>query len=286
METQATTSPTATIASAAAKPQGLFRGFVKGFQVNEEVSSKTEVIYTIIWAGFFLGLWYGLPGVTIIPKPHEIGHAWLDMWSYDGLINEIGTSFLLFLESTVIAVAISLVMAYGWRIAFFRTPIKILSKMRYWSLFGLTIIFTLMMSGSHGFKISLMVFGLSTFFVTGMAQVVASVPPKHLDHARSLRMNEWEVLWHVIILGKLEAMIEVIRQNSAIGWMMLSMVEGYAMGEGGLGTMLIKQYRMGKLSYIYGVQLTIFGVAIVQDWLLKRFRMNVCPHVKYEEEGR
>ena len=38
----------------------------------------------------------------------------------------------------------------------------------------------------------------------------------------------------------MDALFEVMRQNFAISWMMITMVEGYAMSEGGIGTMMIK----------------------------------------------
>ena len=54
------------------------------------------------------------------------------------------------------------------------------------------------------------------------------------DHARSLRFSDWRVVWEVVVLGTADKAFEILRQNAAIGWMMLTMVEGISRSEGGM----------------------------------------------------
>ena len=129
-------------------------------------------------------------------------------------------------------------------------------KGRFLGLAGLTFIFTLIVGGGHPLKMSLLVFGMTVFFVTSMAAVVAQIPRESFDHARTLRMNEWRVVWEVVILGTADQAFEVLRQNAAIGWMMLTMVEGISRSEGGVGAMLLNQNKHFHLAEVFAIQLT------------------------------
>src|SRR5437867_629398 len=84
-------------------------------------------------------------------------------------------------------------------------------------------------------QVALLVFGMTVFFVTSMLDVVAAIPKESFDHARTLRMGEWRTVWEVLVLGTAEKAMDVLRQNAAIGWMMLTMVEGISRSEGGVG---------------------------------------------------
>ena len=61
-----------------------------------------------------------------------------------------------------------------------------------------------------------MVFGITVFFVTSMLSVIQGITKNEFNHARTLRMNEWEVVKEVIVLGKLDQVFEIIRQNSRL----------------------------------------------------------------------
>src|SRR6266404_4419909 len=50
---------------------------------------------------------------------------------------------------------------------------------------------------------------LTVFFLTSMVAVVEEIPKSQFDHARTLRMTEWRVVWEVVVLGTLGAAIEV-----------------------------------------------------------------------------
>ena len=58
---------------------------------------------------------------------------------------------------------------------------------------------------------------------------------------RALGAGELRTLWEVVILGTLDKAFEVLRQNFAMGWTMITMVEGISRSEGGVGA-------FGKLS--------------------------------------
>jgi NitT/TauT family transport system permease protein len=138
-------------------------------------------------------IWLFSPSV-FLPRPKEVFQALSEMWT-QGLGGELITSFYLNLEAIALATVLSLLLAYLTVIPFFRPIVNLLSKLRFLSLVGLTFFFTLMASTGHELKLFLLVFMVSVFFVTGMAEVVASIPKEKFDLARTLRMGEWRVVY-------------------------------------------------------------------------------------------
>src|SRR5271166_3263597 len=248
-----------------------------------EVFSPNRVIskQTVRWmVGFQLLLlffiWAFSPTV-FLPKAKEVFQALGEMWE-EGLGGELITSFVLNLEAIALATLLSLGMAYLTVIPFFRPIVTLLSKLRFLSMVGLTFFFTLMASTGHTLKLYLLVFSVSVFFVTGMAEVVASIPKGEFDLARTLRMNEWRVVYEVVILGQADKAFEVLRQNAAMGWMMLTMVEGISRAEGGVGAMLLNQNKHFQLNAVFAIQLTILVLGLAQDYGIGLLRKVFCPY--------
>ncbi|HSY93879.1 MAG TPA: hypothetical protein VK812_21145 [Candidatus Binatus sp.] len=221
-------------------------------------------------------IWIFSPTI-FLPKPREVLQALSEMWS-EGLGGELITSFYLNLQAIAFATLLSLGMAYLTVIPFFRPIVTLLSKLRFLSMVGLTFFFTLMATTGHELKLYLLVFSVSVFFVTGMAEVVASVPKEKYDLARTLRMGEWRVVYEVVILGQADKAFEVLRQNAAMGWMMLTMVEGISRSEGGVGAMLLNQNKHFHLSAVFAIQLTILVLGLAQDYGIGLLREICCPY--------
>ncbi len=241
------------------------------------VISKTTVRWMVgLQLLMLLSIWLFSPTV-FLPKPKEVFQALSEMW-FAGLGGELITSFYLNLQAIAISTILSLLLAYLTVIAFFRPIVALLSKLRFLSMVGLTFFFTLMASTGHELKLFLLVFSVSVFFVTGMAEVVASIPKERFDLARTLRMGEWRVVYEVIIVGQADKAFEVLRQNAAMGWMMLTMVEGISRSEGGVGAMLLNQNKHFHLSAVFAIQLTILLLGLGQDYAIGLLRRMFCPY--------
>jgi NitT/TauT family transport system permease protein len=221
-------------------------------------------------------IWLFSPTV-FLPKPREVYQALGEMW-VQGLGAELITSFYLNLQAIALSTVMSLLLAYLTVIPFFRPIVSLLSKLRFLSMVGLTFFFTLMATTGHELKLFLLVFSVSVFFVTGMAEVVASIPKEKFDLARTLRMGEWRVVWEVVVLGQADKAFEVLRQNAAMGWMMLTMVEGISRSEGGVGAMLLNQNKHFHLSAVFAIQLTILVLGLAQDYGIGLLRKLFCPY--------
>lgn len=267
----------------AAKKVG--KEFLNAVKPNETVSKSTiKIIIGIYGIAVLLAWYFWMP--AIIPRPKEILNAFVMLWFKEGLGIELLTSFITNLEALALSTFISLGFAYLTVLPAVRPIVALVSKFRFLGLVGLTFLFTILLSGGHGLKIALLTFGMTVFFLTSMAEEVAEIPREKYDHARTLRMGEWRVVWEVIILGKMDAAIEVLRQNAAIGWMMLTMVEGIVRSEGGVGALLLNQNKHLHLDAVFAIQTTILLIALVQDYDIGVIRKMICPHASLVLERR
>lgn len=227
----------------------------------------------------FLILWT-TSASKIFPRPGEVLSAFGPLWYQQGLGRELITSIGLNVEALLISALISIGFAYLTVLPFFRPLVSAFSKGRFLSMVGFSLIFTVMLGGSggHSLKLALLVFGMTVFFLTSMASVVGEIPKSEFDYARTLRMSEWRVVWEVVVLGTADKAFEVMRQNAAIGWMMLTLVEGISKSEGGIGVLLLNNQKYFKLDQVFAIQIIILVVGLFQDLIIGALRRFVCPY--------
>lgn len=254
------------------------------FLPNRAISKSTMTLLIAIQAAALYLLWVFSPFV-FLPTQSETLTAFADLWR-GGLGSDLLTSFTLNLQAIGVAVAVSLVLAYLTVMPFFRPIVAMLSKLRFLSLVGLTFFFTLMAANGHELKLELLAFSISVFFVTGMADVLDSIPKVQFDLARTIRMGEWRVVWEVVILGQIDKVFDTLRQNAAIGWAFLTMIEGLSRSEGGIGTLLLTQNKHFHLPCILAIQLTILIVGLCQDYGIGVLQNILCPYAKLTRERK
>lgn len=258
---------------------------LSAFVPNRVISRNTVRIIIAAQVAIAFLIWLNSP-FKVLPQPDEVLRALRGLWFEQGLGRELWTSFSMNLEALAWTVVISLALSYLVVIPAFRPIAMAVSKGRFLGLIGLTFVFTLMVGGGRPLKVSLLVFGMTVFFVTSMASVVLEIPREKFDHARTLRMNEWKVVWEVVILGTADRAFEVLRQNAAIGWMMLTMVEGISRSEGGVGAMLLNQNKHFHLAEVFAIQIMILVVGVLQDYGIGLTRRLLLPYADLTLEKR
>lgn len=262
-----------------------FRRVLAVLLPNQEVSRGTLRLVLAFQLAVALGVWWNSP-FKVLPRPEEVLRALHTLWFTQGLGPELFRSFQLNLEALAWASLLSLGLAYLTVIPFFRPLVAALSKGRFLSLVGFSFVFTLLVPGGHALKVWLLVFGITVFYLTSMASVIAAIPREAYDHARTLRMNEWQVVWEVVVRGTLAEALEVLRQNAAIGWMMLTMVEGLVRSEGGVGAMLLSESKHFRLAEVFAIQLVILLMGLFQDAVIVFLRRLLCPHAELKVERK
>ncbi len=253
------------------------------FRPNQPVSARTLLGLGVAQGALLLVLWAHQP-FAVLPGPLQVAQAWAELWREQGLGAELAASAATSLEAVGLTTALSLGLAYLTILPAARPLVGLLSKGRFLGLMGLTLVFTLAVGGGHALKLVLLVFGMTVFFVTGMAAEVAAIPPERFDHARSLRMGDARIVWEVVVRGTADRAFEVLRQNAAIGWTLLTLVEGLVRSEGGVGTLLLNQNKHFHLAEVFAIQLSILAVGMLQDALLAGLRRAVCPYAVLARE--
>jgi NitT/TauT family transport system permease protein len=259
--------------------------FKNAFLPNRAIDKKMALAITAGWVALALVIWFASPFATL-PTPGEVSHALGELWNEQGMAPELFTTLRLIFHALVLTIVISLVLSYATVIPLFRPLVAGVSKLRFLGLTGLVIPFTLITGGGYTLKVYLLTFGMTTYFVTAMAQVVIEIPRESFDHLRALGAGEIRILWEVVILGTLDKAFDVTRQNVAIGWTMITMVEGISRAEGGLGAMILNENKHFKLPEVFAILLVILIVGLVLDFAIGALTRAVCPYANIERMRR
>jgi NitT/TauT family transport system permease protein len=279
------TATTVTSPRAPASNRRVWQDLLGAFSPNR-VISKTAFRFIIVFQIAVLLTVWATSTYVFLPKPMDVWRAFVDLWNHEGLGQELIVSFSLNVQAMAWATVISLGLAYLTVVPFFQPIVQAVSKGRFLGMVGLTFFFTVIFASGHRLKVSLLVFGVAVFFVTSMIDVVAQVPKEKFDLARTLRMGEWRVVWEVIILGRADAAFDAMRQNAAMGWMMLTMVEGISRSEGGVGALLLNQNKHFRLEAVFAIQISILLIGLLQDYVLGLAKAFLFPYAGLQLEKR
>lgn len=254
----------------------------QSFRPNAAVDSTTWLIIVGAWVAACLGVWVLSPWETL-PTPMEVAEAFSGLWLDEGMGPELFTTIQLIIEAMVLTTILSLALSYASVIAAFRPVVIAVTKLRFLGLTGLIFPFTLLTGGGHELKVALLTFGMVSFFVTSMAQEVLEIPQEQYDLMRVLGASEARIFYEVVVLGTIDKALEILRQNAAMGWAMITMVEGISRSEGGIGALILNQNKHFHLAQVYAILLAILVLGLLMDWLLGLLIRVVCP---YAELGR
>jgi NitT/TauT family transport system permease protein len=265
--------------------KGAMNDFIAAYTPNKSTKMSTVKMIVAVQVAIFFVIWAFSPFV-LVPSIGDTWTAFCEQWN-QGLPGELLVSFTANLEAIGFACLISLGLAYLTVLAGFRPIVTFLSKLRFLSMIGLSFFFTVATKSAHQLKLSLLVFSISVFFVTGMADVIESIPKEQYDLARTLRMGPWRTVWEVVVLGQIDKAFDVLRQNAAIGWMMLTMIESMVRSEGGVGAMLTTANKHFYLNAVFAIQITILLLGLFQDYMIGLAKNKLfCPYATLGSERK
>ncbi len=211
-----------------------------------------------------------------MPSPVETATAFRNLLT-QGLFGELMVSIKLNLLSVLVASVFSLLVSYSTRVPFMQPLATGFSNLRYLSLAGIALGFTLIFGGSYWLKVAVLAFSISVFFVRSMVDVISRIPTEQYDLARTLSYNEWETVGEVVVLGTAPDAFDIIRQNAAMSWMMLPFAESLVWSQGGIGVMLLDSSKHFRLDSILAIQITITLCGLLQDYGIGLVRRFLCP---------
>jgi NitT/TauT family transport system permease protein len=242
---------------------------------NGHVSARVRWILSLGTLAALLGAWSFRP--AFLPSLAEVVGAYPRLVD-QGLLDQILVSVTTNMQAIGLTCLLTIPLAYLTVLPAVRPLVGFLSKGRFLGLTGLVVLFTLIFGGGHALKVALLVFGLGVFLITSLYDIVEAIPREQFDHARTLRLGSWGSVVEVVILGHLAEVIDAIRQNAAMGWVMLTMVEGLVRFEGGLGAMMLAEDKHIKLDGVFAAAIVVVLIGIVQDWGFVALKRALCPY--------
>ena len=228
----------------------------------------------LLWMILLIGIWL-IIGYTsdhmIFPSITYVFEGFISLYKND-LVFHIFSSLGLFLKSLIISVVISLLFSYLSLIPFFQPFSKLMTKLRYLPLTGITFYITMLLTDARNIQVAVLVIFTSVYLITSLMSIFHSIDEKEINHARTLGCTRWEILLELVIKGRIDYVIESIRQNLSIIWMMLVTVESLLASAGGLGFLIKNSDKFANHGKIVALQIVILVIAFSLDLLLDKIR--------------
>jgi NitT/TauT family transport system permease protein len=268
-------SEPAAVSNERANPMG------EAVRVYGSVGVFTRSNLAIIWLVLILGIWFLNP-IKALPLPHEVLAAIVKMWKTDqpgqGLAYNVYVTLKLNVVGVGYASIISIIVAYLSVIPVFQPFNKMVQWLRYIPIVGFNLVFLSLFSIGWPMKVAMLTTGMSFFLVTSMTGVVAAIPRMKYELAKVLGYNDWHVLYSVVVRPTMPQMIDMIAQNAAIGWVMITAIETYNRTEGGIGSQIYAYSSTNNLAEVYGYLLIIGVIAVLEDLFFSLIKRLFFPY--------
>jgi ABC-type nitrate/sulfonate/bicarbonate transport system permease component len=247
----------------------------------EKISGSKKTIILLVWVVLLAIIWFvGTSGTKhLFPSPGQVFQGFSDLYA-EGLVVHIFNSLKLCFLSIFLAVIISMILAYTWPIPALKPLSEFVTKFRFLPFTGLSFYVALVINEARNMQIWILVIFLTTFLTTSLIAVIRDIPEEEFDHAKTLKCSRWEVLWQVIVLGRLDYVIDVIRQNLAIAWMMLVTVESIVVASGGLGFLIKNSDKFMNHGRIIALQIIILLIGLGLDAGINFLRKAIFRYSK------
>jgi NitT/TauT family transport system permease protein len=240
------------------------------------LAATQAVVALLAWA---------LSGSRTLPSPADVARAWLDLVQHQGLLVELWASVKVSLIALAVSTLAAVATACLATAPAFMPLARLAATLRFLGFAGLTYVFMLVSGDTLVLRVSILAFGMFVFMVTALLADLAATSRSPIDHCRTLGMRHWRITGEVVVLGKADTVLDLMRQNAAVGWTLLTLVEGLTRSGGGIGAMLLNQNRYFLLAGVFAIQLTILAVGLAQDQLLSMLKDSVCPWSRLGKEG-
>jgi NitT/TauT family transport system permease protein len=253
----------------------------KLFTPFEYVDKKVLTSIAVFQALLLIFCWaFLVPDHTFFPNLSEVLSGWNNMWQ-NGLFYHIMATLKLTATATIISIFLSSIIAYSSVIPFFKPIVRFITTLRYNPIQGFTLFLTTATGGGRNLQITLLVIFMSFYFITALESTIQTIPEEDYYRRKAQKMGRWKILWKVVIKDRADYLIEIIRQNLSITFMMIVSVEAMDKSLGGLGALLVDTNRALNFSKIFALQLTILFLGSFLDTMLKFIFSQFPANRKY-----
>jgi ABC-type nitrate/sulfonate/bicarbonate transport system permease component len=250
------------------------------------ISKKNMLILIAVQVALALLFWHLSSKGSVIPGPLKVGEKALELIKGDDKIIDFWGDFVksitLAFKGLGISLIVALIISYLAMVPFFKPIAQFIIKCRYLPIAGFVFLFTILSTDGGALKTNMLVFGIVPFFVTSFLSAIDAIDKQEFELCTTMGMSRWRTLWEVVIIGRLDLVLEVMRQNFAIAWMMITTVEGFNLGEGGLGADIIKASKYVKQEVGFSLMIAVFLVGVFFDYILGMLRYWLFPYTKLQ----
>lgn len=250
-------------------------GIAQAWTPNGHVSRRGGAALLLGTIAVVLTTWFLCP--SFVPGPLEVAQAFPTLLD-EGLGEQLFATLTTNFEAIAVTCLLVVPLAYLTVLPGMRPFVRGLTKARFLGVTGFMVLFTILFGGGEGLKVSLLTFGMGTFLITSLYDIVESIPREEFDHARTIPLGPWASVIEVVIRGHLDAVIDAVRQNAAMLLVMVTLVEGLVRSRGGLGAMMLAEDKHIRLESVFALQFVVLLIGVVQDWLFVRLRKFLCPY--------
>ena len=113
-----------------------------------------------------------------------------------------------------------------------------------------------------------------------MMAVVRDIPRKRFEYLQTLGKTDWQVFWEIVVIETIPHAFENMRQNNAITFTLLPLVEVISRTGGGLGMMMWDSKKYGGPVATFAMELVLLLIGVCLDHLIKKGRLAACPHLE------
>lgn len=249
----------------------------KLFEPFHSINSKI-LYYILIGQIIFILAMLELNKSELIPSPIQVISNFVNLLTSSEFYDNIFKSMSLTIFGMGFAMVISLFLSYIAQLSFFKKLIEIVCSFRYLTLTGLTLLFTMISTNTETLRTNLLLFAIIPFFTTSMLDIINKISKQDVELCYTLKKSRWWILKEVVIIGKIDQTLEVIRINFAICWLMIAYVETRAYNLGGIGVLLAQADRHVNLNESLSLLLSILLIGIGVDFLLKFIRIKLFKY--------
>jgi ABC-type nitrate/sulfonate/bicarbonate transport system permease component len=250
--------------------------------------SKFVALNILLFWGIVAILFWTFNPIKALPTVSEMLSALSRLYHAAGgtsLLYNVYVTLRLQVFGLFYAVFLSVLFSYLSILPFFRPFNKFVQLLRYIPVVGFTVIFYAFFSIGFAMKAAMLTVGLTFFLTTAMSAVVDGVPKIKYELAKSLGYSDWQIFWEVIFKPTMPLMIEMVRQNAAMGWLMIVSIETFNRTEGGMGAMLQIYSASSQLAEVYTYLSIIALIALIEDGLFLLARWGFFPYTRVAERA-
>jgi ABC-type nitrate/sulfonate/bicarbonate transport system permease component len=248
-------------------------GIGEVFRILGEPGRFLRANLFVIWIAIIFVFWIFTP-IQGMPYPGEVWEAFQRMFASNdsnNLVLNTWVTLKLNIVGLFFASLISLIAAYAGSLPLFRPLNQILQWFRFLPIVAL--------------KVAMLTAGMAFFLITSMTAEIGRIPKLKFELARVLNYGDWKTFWTVVVRPTLPAMIDVVAQSAAMGWVMIVAIETFNRTEGGIGASIYSYSATNQKAEVY-VYLVIIGIiAILEDQFFYWLKRLAFPHTQIAERA-